>query len=350
MTLTDIMSPTIEDQVEDQVVEQENEGVEAASTVESPTGDQVEDDNPFVNRIESLYADGSLGIDELPEEFKGREFNAETTIDLLEYALKNKGVTEIEKERENIFNEIMGSMSELTKKAYEYELKNNDPDDLKDFYRGLVFEQDIKALDPEKNAEEIIKEYHKALKTPKAEVDELIDDLKQLNKLTDKAKALKPKLDEKVAEIATKKLEDQKAFEQREREALKWVDKNLDKVITDGVGIKITKEMETFLKGVLVHDEILVEHRGKEIPVSGAEWLIRHHKFSKDGNLPHLVKTLLFLQYPEEFEKQYEKKAIQKETQKFIKDHKVSGGVKSGLFSNDDVAAPPKKGGLILGK
>jgi len=341
------MQPTIE--AADDVEVPEAPVTEVAEEQTSTEEQEVtQDENPFIDRIETLYASGVLGMDELPEEFKGREFNADTTIDLLEYALKNKSTADVEKERETIFNDIMGSMSELTRKAYEYELKNNDPDDLKDFYRGLVFEQDIKSLDPETNAEEIIREYHKAIKTPKAEVDELIEDQKALNKLIDKAKAIKPKLDEKVAEIATKKLEDQKAFEQREREALKWVDKNLDKVISEGVGIKITKEMETFLKGVLVHDEILVEHRGKEIPVSGAEWLIRHHKFSKDGNLPHLVKTLLFLQYPEEFEKQYEKKAIEKETQKFIKDHKVSQSVKSGLFSNNDIALPPKKGGLIL--
>jgi len=347
MTLTNIMQPTIE-AAED--VEVPEAPVTEVAEEQTSTEEQevTQDENPFIDRIETLYASGVLGMDELPEEFKGKEFNADTTIDLLEYALKNKSTADVEKERETIFNDIMGSMSELTRKAYEYELKNNDPDDLKDFYRGLVFEQDIKSLDPETNAEEIIREYHKAIKTPKAEVDELIEDQKALNKLIDKAKAIKPKLDEKVAEIATKKLEDQKAFEQREREALKWVDKNLDKVISEGVGIKITKEMETFLKGVLVHDEILVEHRGKEIPVSGAEWLIRHHKFSKDGNLPHLVKTLLFLQYPEEFEKQYEKKAIEKETQKFIKDHKVSQSVKSGLFSNNDIALPPKKGGLIL--
>ncbi len=347
MTLTNIMQPTIE--AADDVEVPEAPVTEVAEEQTSTEEQEVtQDENPFIDRIETLYASGVLGMDELPEEFKGKEFNADTTIDLLEYALKNKSTADVEKERETIFNDIMGSMSELTRKAYEYELKNNDPDDLKDFYRGLVFEQDIKSLDPETNAEEIIREYHKAIKTPKAEVDELIEDQKALNKLIDKAKAIKPKLDEKVAEIATKKLEDQKAFEQREREALKWVDKNLDKVISEGVGIKITKEMETFLKGVLVHDEILVEHRGKEIPVSGAEWLIRHHKFSKDGNLPHLVKTLLFLQYPEEFEKQYEKKAIEKETQKFIKDHKVSQSVKSGLFSNNDIALPPKKGGLIL--
>lgn len=342
MNLQNIMIPQIEDKLEEPKIE------EQVPELPENKEEQIEEiDNPYVNRIESLYSEGILGIEELPEEFKGKEFNADTTIDLLEYVLKNKDTIKLEDERKTIFNEIVEGMSEITRKAYEYELQTNDPDQVKDFLKGLVFEQDIKALDPETNAEEIIREYHKTLGTPKAEVEETIQDLKELNKLVSKAKNIKPLLDEKVGEIASKKLEEAKAFDQMEKDALKAVETKLDKVFEKGIGIKLDKEKEAFIRGVLVNDEVLVPYKGKEIPLSGAEYLIRFHKFSKDGNLEHLVKTLLFLQYPEEFEKQYANKVAQTETQRFIKDHKVSSQVKAGIFNNEDLETKPKKGLLL---
>jgi hypothetical protein len=342
MTLSDIMVPEI-DTIPTNT--QETETVELTPNEEIET---VEEDNPYVNRIESLYSEGILGMTELPEEFKGKEFNAETTIELLEYALKHKDSSGLEEEKKKVFSDMVDGMSDLTRRAYEFELENNDPEEVKDFIRGLVFEHDIKALNPETHPEDVIREYHKAIKTPKAEVDELIADLKELNKLEVKAKDLKPKLDEKVSEIASKKLEEVKAFDQMERDALKGVDAKLTKVFEKGLGIKLDKEKETFLRGVLVNDEVLVPYKGKEIALSGAEYLVRYHKFSKDGNLEHLAKTLLFLQYPEEFEKQYAQKAQEKETTKFLKDHKVSQGVKTGNYSNADMEQPAKKNGLFL--
>lgn len=275
--------------------------------------------NEYEEKLQSLFEEGILNI-ELPQEYKGKDLGPTEAIYLLETALRNK----IEEPKAE---EVLSSMSDFTRRVYEFEQLNNDPNEVKDFLRGLVFEQDIKSLDPETEPEKVLTEYYRSIGSSKEEIDELISEAKELGKLVQKAQAVKPKLETKVAEIANARLEEEKKIKDLEISALRQVNEKLDNVLKDR---NLSEEQKTFLKGVLVEDEIEVPYGKGKIKLSGAEYLIRFHKFSSKGNLPHLVDTLLYLQFPEEFNKQVVKKVEQKETARFIKENKLSGAIKTG--------------------
>lgn len=61
--------------------------------------------------------------------------------------------------------------------------------------------------------------------------------------------------------------------------------------------------------------------------------MILHHKYSPKGDLKKLMKALIFLHDEAEFDKYYKKQVVSKETNRLIKEHKLSGSTKSGMIN-----------------
>lgn len=314
--------------------------------------EDYEQDNIFLNRIDSLSERGLLGISELPDEFKTAEWNQDTYDKFIEFILvQNK-----EKEKEiadsassSTFQSVLENMSDITRKGFEFEITHKEPDEIQDFYKQLVFEAEIKNLNPADSydATKILTQYYQDLGENLEDIKEKIEDLTTLNKLTKEAAKIKPLLDKKVEEIAKNKLDQQNAILQFEAEQKKGLSVKLNEIYKDNNvdGIPLTPEIKDFLNRILIEDEVEVEIKGKKVNIGVAEYLVMHHKYSKNGNLKSLIKGLLQIQAPELIEEYYQKKVTTKETERFIKEHKLSSQVKSGVVPDKP---QPKNNRILL--
>ena len=215
----------------------------------------------------------------------------------------------------------------------EFEKNNPDLSDVKNFYKQIVYEVEITNLNPSDSvqAEKILEEYYKSQGESLEDARERISNLKDP---VAEAIKVKPKLDKKVEEIALSKIEEQNQILAYDLEAKKQVSNRMAKIFEkkDLNGIPLTKEIKSFLKLVLVEDEVPITIKGKQVTVSGAEALIRLHKFDTErGNLEHLMKTIIFLQAPELFEKTILKAVEERETNRKIKENKESSASKTSM-------------------
>lgn len=294
-------------------------------------------ENVYYNTAQNFVTKGLINLEDLDEEdYNFEDWNEKSFQGFFEKVLESKSKKETEAANaasEETFNYILENMSDITRKGFEFEKNNPEPDKVKSFYQQLVFEADIKTLNPADSidAERILEEYYKSqgetLEDARERISNLKDPIAEANKV-------KPKLDKKVEEIALAKIEEQNQILAFDLEAKKQVTSRVEKIFekTSLDGIPLTKEVKSFLKQVLIDDEVPIIIKGKPVTVSGAEALIRLHKFdSERGNLEHLMKTIIYLQAPELFEKTIFKKVEERETNRKIKEHKESSATKSGV-------------------
>ena len=301
-----------------------------------------EDTNPYIAKINKLYQEGMLSVspEELPEILgEYEEFGSEEQEKILVASLKKSielQATIEEKAKEKGIQDLLESLDPVTRKGVEFSLSNPEPEELKDFYKGLIYESDIKNLDPSnlEDAEKMLKIYYKDLNYDQSTIDEKIADLKSLNKLSKEATLVKPRLDEKAESIANKKLNEQKAildFENSRKNGL--IQKTTEILKTGNLdGIPLSREISSFLLAALVGDEYKIPIKGKEVELNLAEAMIFHHKYSPKGDLKKLMKALIFLHDEKEFDKFYKKKVVSTETNRLIKEHKLSSSTKTGMI------------------
>ena len=304
--------------------------------------EEVEDTNPYIAKINTLYQEGMLSVspEELPEILgEYEEFGSEEQEKILVASLKKSielQATIEEKAKEKGIQDLLESLDPVTRKGVEFSLSNPEPEELKDFYKGLIYESDIKNLDPSnlEDAEKILKIYYKDLNYDQNTIEEKISDLKSLNKLSKEATLVKPRLDEKAESIANKKLNEQKAildFENSRKNGL--IQKTTEILKTGNLdGIPLSREISSFLLAALVGDEYKIPIKGKEVELNLAEAMIFHHKYSPKGDLKKLMKALIFLHDEKEFDKFYKKKVVSTETNRLIKEHKLSSSTKTGMI------------------
>ncbi len=304
--------------------------------------EEVEDTNPYIAKINKLYQEGMLSVspEELPEILgEYEEFGSEEQEKILVASLKKSielQATIEEKAKEKGIQDLLESLDPVTRKGVEFSLSNPEPEELKDFYKGLIYESDIKNLDPSnlEDAEKILKIYYKDLNYDQNTIEEKISDLKSLNKLSKEATLVKPRLDEKAESIANKKLNEQKAildFENSRKNGL--IQKTTEILKTGNLdGIPLSREISSFLLAALVGDEYKIPIKGREVELNLAEAMILHHKYSPKGDLKKLMKALIFLHDEKEFDKFYKKKVVSTETNRLIKEHKLSSSTKTGMI------------------
>lgn len=342
----------------DPVMDQTETQSEPEEQYEEPQGVGLQNSNDdhlneYEKKIEELYSDGLLGFTDLPDEFKGREFGPQETIALLEYSLKNhvnSSPLKIEEEKQKVFEEIVDSMPDFLRQAYEFQLKSNDESETRDFLRGLVIQKDIQSLDAQRDAEEIIRQYGKATNQDQDEIEETIADYKAFNKLEKKAAELQPKLNKISEQIAQRKLEEERRLEDYEASQKQDLSARLESFLSKNsiAGIPLDNDTKSLLRDVIVNDEVTLKIKNKPVTVGGAEALMFFHKYGKGGDLEQLSKAILTLLRPDLLENHYKRDVQQKETQRFLKDHKVSSQIKTGLFSQPEREKKPRSS--VFGK
>lgn len=325
-TVNSILSKVKEDAIED---EDETETVEVET---------VDVDNSFYKVAQSLVETEVIDLDDLEEEdYSFDEWTPETFGTFMKKNIEvyKKKIAEAEERvAQETYDHVVSQMSDITRRGFELESKNKlDIDEVKDFYRQLVYEADIKSLDPNDtvDAEIILKEFYRSKGKSSEYIEDTISNLKDVVK---EANKVKPELDKKLESIAEAKIEEQNRILALDLEAKKHTKARLEKIFDSGDldGITLNKEIKSFLSKVLVDDEVPMEIRGKTVNLSGAEYLIRFHKFNTEqGDLKHLAKMILYLQSPLLFEQNVIKKVETRETNRKIKEHKESATLKSGV-------------------
>lgn len=307
-----------------------------------------EDDNDELGPLSSeeeaaelLYKEGYFT--ELPEDVDTENFTFEDFVKTVKhnFELQKQKEEEIKSEAANVtFEKIVSKMSPLTQQLFEYELKGGEEAAIVDLAKSIIYSNDIKSLSTVsvRDQERIVKEYYKSTGDSPQEVEERIKDLASANLLEKEAIRLKPKLDAKADEIAQEKAKQQELLYNQERDNKKKLETKVLSTLKSGNldGIPLDQEMATFLFDALMNDEVPMRIKGKQVEVSVAEAMIRYHKYHEKGNVAHLMKALYFLHDPEKFESYYKKQVTTKESERMIKENRISANTKSGKFVASD--------------
>lgn len=325
---------------------------------ENEEGTETYDVSEQLINVTSEWMDkGLIPFDEdtIPDEFK-EGFGMEEFLKLVELSLEKTKVDTKEEAQKNTFEKVVGSMPEILQKTFEYSLNGVEETDVKDYMRSLLYEQDIKDLDPTKpeDAEKIVSEWLKDQGLDATAREKRITKLKERGDLEDEAQTFKPQLDLKAEGIAQEKVQFQNNIKKAEQDRKEDLDlrirsifeKNTKNGLIEIKGIPVDRELAGFLHHALVNDEVPATIGGKQVDLTVSEAIVLYHKYNKGGDLENLMRALVLLHQPEKFDEVYTKKAQKTEIEKFIKDHKFSAQKKAGnIFSKktEETSAPKMK-------
>ena len=157
--------------------------------------------------------------------------------------------------REDTPKEFFNALPEELQVAAKYVADGGQ--DLKGLFRTLAYVEEIIELDPanENDQAEIARQYLYATNFGTAEeIEEEIEDWRDVNKLEQKANQFKPKLDRMQEEIITRQLAEQEhKKEQQQIQAKLYTDNVYNTLITAELGgIKIDKKIQNMLYSGLV--------------------------------------------------------------------------------------------------
>ena len=157
--------------------------------------------------------------------------------------------------RENTPREFFQSLPEELQIAAKYVADGGQ--DLKGLFRTLAQVEEVFELDPdnENHQEEIARQYLYATDfgTPE-EIEDEINDWKDIDKLGQKAKQFKPKLDRMHEEVVAKKLAEQEYKKQQQAEHAREYQENVYNTLAVGElgGLKLDKKVQGMLYSGLV--------------------------------------------------------------------------------------------------
>jgi len=163
-----------------------------------------------------------------------------------------------EKERkikEDVPKEFFNALPDELKTAAKYVADGGQ--DLKGLFRTLAQVEEVFELDPEdeNHQAEIARQYLYATNfgTPE-EIEAEIEDWADVDKLAQKAKQFKPKLDRMQEEIVSRKLAEQETKKEQQIQAAKQYTDNVYNVLSTGEldGIKLDKKVQNMLYSGLV--------------------------------------------------------------------------------------------------
>lgn len=288
-------------------------------------------DSELYRKLASELVDEDL-LEEAPEGFDPeKEMTFEDYQELLKFNLKHY------KEQANQLREVFDGLSETATSLIEYEA--NGGQDTKGFIESLMYQEEITTLNPnnDRDAEKIVFEWYKSQGLESDKIRSKITKLKDRGDLIDEATELKPELDKKAMSIAQAKQEDQAKKAQFEKQIkTAYVNRVQDTLKTGKLdGVKVPRELSTYLTSVLTTDNVPVRlPNSTEVNVSYMEYLIKKHSYSKEGSIERLALAALLLERPDDFKKLYMRDVETKETERFVREHKLSNLKKAGRVSD----------------
>ena len=195
---------------------------------------------------------------------------------------------------------------------------NDGGTDMKGLFKALAQVEEVKALDPEKDAKEVCKNYltAKEFGTPE-EIQDQIDEWEDLNVLTKKSKGFKPQLDKMEETLVQQKLIAQENLKKdQQAEADFYHNSVVEALQTEDLnGIKIDKKTQIELYKGLTENSF-VDSRGKRC----SEF---HHLLDKimwqEPNYKKLAKIQWILKDEEGYENALSNKAVNKNVESTVR-------------------------------
>jgi len=267
----------------------------------------------------------------IPDHLNPEEFSLDALTETLEFNLRAKEQQHFEKGMQAEQSRLQQKLSPLALQLIDYNVNNpNAPeDDIKQYVQTLINAENITALDPNVDAETIVKEYYKSNDWKAEEIQEKIKTLKGIEGALEKeAVTVKPKLDEKAQGIVRTKNEQLAQIRQFEADLQVDLQERTMSILKGGKleGMPITREDANFLYSAIMNDEVPVRMKGSEVEMGYAEALVRQAKYSKEPDaLPNLMLGLMVIQNGPDAVKNFLGKQVRtEETNKFIKERKFA--------------------------
>lgn len=216
--------------------------------------------------------------------------------------------------------------------------------DLKGLFRTLAHVEEMRQLDPtdEYDQAEIARQYLYATQfgTPE-EIEEEIQDWKDLNRLEQKANQFKPKLDAMQAEIVQQQLEEQEERKKLQAEQAKAYQENVYSTLSTGTigGIKLDRKIQSLLFSGLVQPNY-PSISGKPTNLLGH--LLEKYQFVEPRH-DLIAEALWLLADPNGYKNRVREQGSKQATEKVVKQLKTEQSRKLASSGNNQYDDEPTK-------
>lgn len=311
-------------------------------------------DEKSIEKISDLNEDNSKDyieetiqalIDEELENVED-EYKNDVLKTLLEGVNTEEGVKSTKEDLKKIINNISNlkghlnlleetsSYSDDIKKAIIYEKSGGT---MSDYFKTLSQKYNITSLDIEKESdqEQIIRYFYRDNDILSSEeVDEKIEELKDLGLLQKEASKLKPKLDKKSAELADNIVKEQKLISDQKESLKKSTGLSLNKEMSSGFkGVKLTSDEINQITHDLLEEKEFTYGKNKQTK-KVIEYLIDYNLYADKGDKKRSILAYMVLN--PNFDKKIEKIFNTKEINKFIEDHQKESFSKFKNIKSED--------------
>ena len=237
--------------------------------------------------------------------------------------------------RENTPKEFFNALPEELQYAAKYVADGGT--DLKGLFRTLAQVEEMRQLDPsdEYDQAEIARQYLYATNfgTPE-EIEEEINDWKDMNRLEQKANQFKPKLDRMQEEIVARQLAEQELKRQQQEEAARAYTDNVYSTLVNGEigGIRLDKKVQSMLYSGLVQPNY-PSISGKPTNLLGH--LLEKYQFVEPRH-DLIAEALWLLADPNGYKSKIKEQGGKQATEKVVRQLKTEQARKITSSVNDD--------------
>lgn len=285
---------------------------------------------------------------------EAKEFGIPETVDLTKQTLDQYLTSLPEKdlhslldtnrnqEREEILEKMRGEFFEALPPELQYvaEYAANNGTDYKGLFKALSHVEEVRALDPENENDQvsIVRNYLQATKWP--DVDNQVEEWKDAGLIEKKAKTFKPKLDEMQLEQVTAFNKRAAEEEKKNTELRNFYYSNVDTVLSKGeiAGVKIGKTIINKM-----YDDLTTVRPGPYTgnPVNAIHYALEEIQFVKP-NYSLLAEVNFLLTDPEGYKKAIRQQGANEQTEKVTKLIKMNQGIANGGSAPVATAEEPK--------
>ena len=237
--------------------------------------------------------------------------------------------------RENTPKEFFNALPEELQYAAKYVADGGQ--DLKGLFRTLAQVEEMRQLDPdnEYDQEEIARQYLYATNfgSPE-EIEEEINDWKDMDRLKQKANQFKPKLDRMQEEIVARQLAEQEVKKQQQEEAARVYTDNVYSTLVNGEigGIRLDKKVQSMLYSGLVQPNY-PSISGKPTNLLGH--LLEKYQFVEPRH-DLIAEALWLLADPNGYKSKIKEQGGKQATEKVVRQLKTEQSRKITSSVNDD--------------
>jgi hypothetical protein len=243
--------------------------------------------------------------------------------------------------RENTPKEFFNALPEELQYAAKYVADGGQ--DLKGLFRTLAQVEEMRQLDPsdEYDQAEIARQYLYATNfgTPE-EIEEEINDWKDMDKLQQKANQFKPKLDRMQEEIVARQLAEQEVKKQQQEHAARQYTDNVYSTLANGEigGLKLDRKVQSMLYSGLVQPNY-PSISGKPTNLLGH--LLEKYQFVEPRH-DLIAEALWLLADPDGYKSKIKDQGSKQAVEKTVRQLKTEQSRKITSSVNDDREYDPK--------